>query len=557
MRVKKYRLSLLALSAILLISSSAAYSQDKPSAAKKDSKQKAAEVYENRQRALSLILFDSKIKSLDDAPMRCLALHQVVRFLAESGPKDLYPYARDAAEGCLDETLRKADEFTDSAIGWHRGQSINLIRKIDKEGADALEEKYPIRGWAKSMARSMELRASDDPTAVAAKVITEIRTGSVPSGLSTFISSLRRKNADLANAVLEAVIVHYEGRLNSLGAEPDLMYISFEFLRATASPGLRERFLLLALNIGRRAIADRSSEGFTRFAVQMLGLSIPLLEKHLPAVLEEAKSIELTLRTTQSEYDRLAQAAFDRIKESDDKLAAIIAEAEAAEDEKLRNLLWRQAAQVANGEGKLRIAVDATLKLDGFSARVFGRLMLVNTIPRKAFRADDIETIDYILEVVEDAGYRAEVCFFVAGQKTKEGPNPYAVTYFKRGLELLERMSNESDSLRSYSRAVDLAIKLDEGDVFAIARDAVASINRLPGPTAEELEKEDGKATYVFGTLSGSANNVMRIFDVISKEDPDQAYTISQGIQRRDLRLMAEISVEKFKKYPLPKEEKN
>jgi len=536
---------IITLAAIFLIAASV-FSQKQPT-------KKAAEDYENRQRALSLILLDSRIKSLDDAPMRCLARQAVVSFLVESGPADLYPYADDFVKACLDETVRNTDEFYSHMLGWHRNQMISLIRKIDRSKADLFESRYPIEGYAKSMVRSMELKESDDPSQVTAKGISEIRSGTIPSGLGSFLQELRRRDPVLANVVMEAAMLHLETHLNAETPDREVLFVSFNFLKEPAPPALRDRFLRLVLNMGRRAIADRTNDEFTKTAVHLLTACLPFFEQHLPAVLEEARSMLQVLQSTFSRMENQVREALERIERSDDKLAAAIAEAEAASEEPLRSVLWKHVSNLAFSKDELRIAVDATYEakdknLDGWRA-----FFVKEAVARRAAQMKDFDVIDYVLGKLEKPGDRAEVNVLVASVLAKDSKTE-AVAYFTKGLELLKQAEATPEYLRVYLRAVELSGKMDEGDVFEIARDAVSLINRLPSASAEDIKESEGKGSYVQEILSPSANSVEQLFDVLAKRDPVLSYTISQGIQRRDLRLIAEIFVEKYKKYPLPPE---
>lgn len=515
---------------------------------------KAAEEYQNRQRALSLILLDSKIKSLDDAVMRCTARREVIRFLAESGPKDLHPYAKDQARACLEETVSNRDEFLESAIGNYRTQVISLIRRIDRDEGDRLETKYQLEGSAKSFAREMELDIEEDPTRVTAKVIDEIRSGNIQSDLGRFVSLLRTKDRNLAEEVLDEVLARFESQSTQPPSYPSLFMISNPILNEMVSAQIRVRFLVVVLNLGRRALADRTNEGFTKMVIQLLAMSETSIEKYAPSNLDEARSILRTLMSALGDFENTMKETWDRINQSDDKLATAISEAESASDERLQSLLWRTVSNLAVNEGKLRIAIDAAYKVGAPIGDGWRQFMMTEAIPRRALQDDDLETIDFILGRLESAADKAQVGLFAASELAKKDGRAEAELYFNKGFEMLERSEYEYRTLNQYRMAIELSLKPGFGDVFAIARDAADAVNKIPSSKAEDTKGSEGYNAYVQGTLAQTGNTLSLIFDQLAKKDPDQAYTISQGIQRRDLRLMAEISVEKFKKYPLPVE---
>lgn len=549
MRLKKFQLAFLSL---LLVSLSAVTSaQQRPDS-------KAAEVYQNRQRALSLILLDSKIKSLDDAPMRCMARQEVVRFLVESGPKDLYPYAIDFAKACVEEAERNADEFQYSSGSWMQTQLINLIRKIDTDLADDLEESIGLEGRLQSMARSTELRESDDPTRVTAKVLNDIRSGTIAPGLRMFVRTLSERNQGLANAVLESVLQHYEQRIATIEPDNELVSFTFEFLIGDVPQPLKSRFLMFALNLGRRAIADRSNENFTRRVISVLSISMSGFQKHLPVHFDEANSIFQTLQSAQSVIDKEMKEAFARIEAADDKLAAMISEARSATNETLKRRLWMLAATTALNENKFKIAVDCAFEVtEPSTVRSWHPVLLKIQIVNRAIKAGDLEAIDYVVEHLEKPGDKADVLLNTAVGLAKKDSRSKSLEFFKRGLAMIKRAEASPALLRQYPKAVDLSQKLDYADLFEISREMTETVNRLPGPDAKDVKESEGRSAYVGNVLTQSTYPLVEVFDKLAEKDPDQAYTISQGIQRRDLRLIAEISVEKFKKYPLPRKEEN
>ncbi|QQS39888.1 MAG: hypothetical protein IPM63_10945 [Acidobacteriota bacterium] len=529
-----------------------------PLLAQGDKDSKATEEYQNRQRALSLILLDSKIKSLDDAPMRCMARIEVIRFLVESGPDDLHPYAFDFAKSCLDETVRNAESFPRSAFGYNRTQAVALIRKIDKQKADALETEYPVEGYAKSFARSNELEESEDPTRVTAKVIEEIRSGTMPTGVHIFVGKLRQRDPILADAVLDAALRYYESRLSTLSPDRHLYFLSLQFMIAEPGAGLRTRMLTLALNLGRRALADRSNDSFTKWASQILQACVRKIEEEMPAALDEANSIIQTLRASQSATEAKLKEIFDRIESSEDKVKAMIAEAEGVEDEVVKRRLITTASSIALFEGRFRLAIDAAFTLDDeVSVRSWRPFFLRYQVVNRALKSRNLEVIDYLIDRLDEPFDRADVCLKVAAKLAEDQPTDKAAEYLRRGLQQLRRSEGNAELVAQYAKATELSAELKDEDIFGVAREAVAAMNRLPGPDLKEDDQLKARMDYVSGVLLTAGTAVTQMLDPLAEKDPDQAYTISQGIQRRDLRLMAEISVEKFKKYPLPRKEEN
>lgn len=528
-----------------------------PILAQGEKNSKAAEEYQSRQRALSLILLDSKIKSLDDAPMRCLARQEVVRFLVDSGPKDLHSYAFDFAKACVEEAERNADEFQYSSGSWMQTRIINLIRKINRDLADDLEESVGLEGRLKSIAWSTELRESEDPTVVTAKVLRDVQSGTIPPGLRSFVRNLSERDQELANVILEAVLRHYEQRIATIEPDSELVPFTFEFLIGEVPQPLKDRFLVFALNLGRRAIADRSSEDLTTRATQVLSISLQWFQKDLPAYFDEANSIFQTLQAAQSETDKKLKEAFERIEAADDKLAAIISEARSATNESLKRRLWMLAAATALNENKFKVAVDAAFEVtDPSLVRSWHPVLLKHQIVGRAVKAGDLEAVDYVIEHLDQASDKAEVLLNAATELEKKDSGAAALNYLKRGLDMIQKGEASPELLRQYAKAVELSLKLKHGDTLEMVRNMTETVNRLPTPDAKDIKDSEGRSAYVGNILTQSTYSIVEVFDKIAEKDPDQAYTISQGIQRRDLRLMAEIAVERFKRYSLPVGEK-
>src|SRR5688572_29960555 len=72
-----------------------------------------AKAYQDQKRALKLGLLSNEIKALEDAPMRCLARTQIVKFIFDNKATSHFDTATTLAFECLDDIQNNVKEFGD------------------------------------------------------------------------------------------------------------------------------------------------------------------------------------------------------------------------------------------------------------------------------------------------------------------------------------------------------------------------------------------------------------------------------------------------------------
>ncbi len=538
----------------LIIIAAAVFLAAVPASAQKSAGEKAIEEFQNRQRVLSLVQYENRIKALDDAPMRCAARQRIASFIYETELKDLAGYADDQVEACLRETSVNSAEFVPSNGQVIRSSLITLLRKHSPEKAKLLEEKYPVKGIFSDLADNKEIMEAEDVGPAVERVIARIKSGEITPMTNASLRNLRKKNPELANRALDALVTYYETR--SAVTESDKLMASYGLLFADPTvPGpIRDRYLKMSMNLARRSLNEPGNEFLYQASVPNLRLSLPQIEKYMPEALGEAKSILAALELSRAKADGEKENALERIAESEDKLDQILREIEEAKDQELKVLLIRQGASIALAEKKFKLSVDlANLVKEpqgGFSWKVFH---IRNMVPGAALRAGDVDAVEYVIETLEDSVDKADVTLSLVSHFKRNDKSELAVSYLDRVLKLLDDAETSASSMNVLRQAAVLIRGMDGYDLFDFAGRAVRLINSLPTEDPEEARDPKRHAEFVTTNFYGAGNSAAAVFESVCEKNPEAAYPYIQSIQRRDIRLMAEISYEKLRTHPLPK----
>ncbi|HUF04802.1 MAG TPA: hypothetical protein VMM38_11590 [Aridibacter sp.] len=522
-----------------------------PSFAQKPPDNKAAEEYQNRQRALSLILYDSRIKSLDDAPMRCFARIHLLESLLEQKVPEFKEHAISSAEACLEEFRSRPGEFETQTKTWLKTRLLRAIRKLAPEDAKRVEKLESFDDEDLENADESDVLYGGDVEGPISRLLERLRSGEIPISTSIIISKLRERDPSRALEIMSQLLSVYESRAGNFEFENTLVFVSHEFLLESTPLDMKRRFLNLVINLSSYTLQHPENQFLRNLARNLLQTTLQHFRSVLPEHLDTAQALKATFDARQSDSERALQEINDRIERSDDKLAQTIEEAKSAELEVVANQLWRRAAHIAVREKKFVIAADSivNVKSQSFDTRPY---FIKQTIVPAAVKENDLKAANYAISRLEQNADKAEAMLLI-GKHLAETEEPLsALKYLDDALRLLENVEPSAFKLNLLSNGVLVASRVDKENMERIAGPVVKNTNGLPSAPAEDIRGSTGHREYVQKVLYGSGHNIANAFSWLAEVDVDLASMYAQGIHRKDLRLIAEISVEKFRKYPLP-----
>ncbi|QQS39889.1 MAG: hypothetical protein IPM63_10950 [Acidobacteriota bacterium] len=547
MRLKKFQLVFLSL---LLVTLSAGTS------AQKERDSKAAEEYQNRQRALSLILLDSKIKSLDDAPMRCLARIHLVESVLEQRVPDLKEHAISSGEACLEDIRRWPEEFDSTTKTWLKARLLRAVRKYTPDDARRLEKLADFHNEELAVADESDVLYGGDVEGPFNRLLARLRSGEIPVSTSIIISKLRERDPGRALEIMSQLLLVYESRGSNFEFENTLSFVPHEYLSDATPVEMKKRFLRLVVKLSSLSLQNPENQFVRNLSRNLLQVALPHFQSVAPELADTALALKATLDARQTDWERALQEINDRIGRSDDKLAQTIEEAKNAESEGFANQLWQRAAYIAVREKKFVIAVDSIMNVKQVSKSYDPRPYFIKqSIVPNAIKVDDLRGANYAISRLEQDVDKAEAVLLIGHHIAGREDPSSARKYLDDALELLEKVDPSAYKLNLLSQGVLLASRVDKENMERIAGLIVKNTNGLPSAPADVIRGSEGHREYIQKVLYGSGHNIAVAFARLAEADVELAGMYARGIDRKDLRLIAEISVEKFRKYPLPKVE--
>ena len=508
------------------------------------------ENYQNQQRALALSFLNNDIKSAEDAPMRCFLRFQVVSFIFERKVFKYYDTANSFAIDCLEDIEKYSEQFNDSQKSYWKSKIISLLRANSPEVAKKAEKRYSLDNEESGLADFSELNASKDTNAVVNKILGKLSKGEMPTDLVSIIEKLRERNPQAILRILDVLLNFYEIPANVDESGNELNFYVYDFLNESTSPEIRKRFLYFAVNLGQRALTEPGNRELFHLSRDVLKESLPIINREIPSLFQQASAIYATLDSKSSKAEREKDEVFKRIAESEDKLQQTIAEAEATENKALKGDLWMSAARIALEQKKFQIAVDSIMKVDfdfeGF--KIERTRFLRDDVLDSALRENDFEAANYAIKQIEDLNERGRGILKVSARFVELKDNPQAFEKLDEALKVINKSEDSPTKVRIILSAVPIAVKIDKAKAFEITSSAIKVVNHLPTPDIDSKIGTDLRKKYVEQVLLTTSFNLVSAFKILSKEDVNFAFPMTQEIQQKQWKLAAQIVTETDKK---------
>lgn len=519
-----------------------------------------AEAYQTQQRALTLNSLKTDIKMADDAPMRCHLRYRIARFFFETKLPLYHDSAVTLANECFDDIAENREQFSESQVNWTRNDLLSLLRKHAPAAAERAQKKYFTDKSEHRMSDFNDLR-SGDPKKSTDKILSGLASGEIDMDFVTALENIGKADPASANRILSAFLAYFEADLRRTYSDSMIfVFVTSEFREAFVPVDIRRRFHLLLIRMAEASLADPENERLWYVIVNELKYSAADIKEDSPALYERFLGLFSALSSRKSDRQKRAEEVYQRIEASKDKLAQAISEAESAEDENFQSELWEYASNLALREKKYRQCADLKLKVKIYNenslmirARNF---FLVNSLVEPALKNSDIESAEYINSLVTWPEMRSEGNVLIVERLVELKRTTVARDKLNDSLALMDKMENAGPKVRIMLSAIPAALKIDKMKAFDIASETVKVINRIPSPGPDDKFGTPGRISYLDKVLIPNGHNIFDAFRTLGGEDVQLSDAIAQGIQLKELRLVAQIALETQRKYPLPPETK-
>ena len=484
-------------------------------------KQRASEVIEN---------LPAQIKKIDDATIRVFLQLRVATFywseLAEQSRERAGTLTLSGLQD-LDEHRAElvplyADSFREDLLALLEVHAPDLAARYKTRAAAASDKVTPSSSY--DVAYSM-LRTRGQATLAVQTLTRALEGGEAPTiTLSYFLSELQKQQPTLVPQVLSDILSAQERRPGTLSVEM-LFWLLDSYVWSNDREDIKRRFLAITV----AATADsyqwsdlgRLTDGFN-----LLRVTVPLIERLLPAMYPQALAQFATVRARLPNETVERAAVSERIRQSKDTLSQLMTEADSASSPSLKNDLLIQAAQLALTKGKLQLAFDLATTTDENSRS--WQQQFLSELVRGAVDNKDVKLGLAIASQIESTLNRAEALQRLALLFSNLKDPWKAKESLLESLRLIRASDNTPEKAIALLKSLRVVARVDQVMVPDVAEETIKALNALQfaAPT-------DKRA------LMAVVWNTVPSFEALVQWDKLGALNFVEKIQRTELRAVA------------------
>jgi len=484
-------------------------------------KQRASEVIEN---------LPAQIKKIDDATIRVFLQLRVATFywseLAEQSRERAGTLTLSGLQD-LDEHRAElvplyADSFREDLLALLEVHAPDLAARYKTRAAAASDKVTPSSSY--DVAYSM-LRTRGQATLAVQTLTRALEGGEAPTiTLSYFLSELQKQQPTLVPQVLSDILSAQERRPGTLSVEM-LFWLLDSYVWSNDREDIKRRFLAITV----AATADsyqwsdlgRLTDGFN-----LLRVTVPLIERLLPAMYPQALAQFATVRARLPNETVERAAVSERIRQSKDTLSQLMTEADSASSPSLKNDLLIQAAQLALTRGKLQLAFDLATTTDENSRS--WQQQFLSELVRGAVDNKDVKLGLAIASQIESTLNRAEALQRLALLFSNLKDPWKAKESLLESLRLIRASDNTPEKAIALLKSLRVVARVDQVMVPDVAEETIKALNALQfaAPT-------DKRA------LMAVVWNTVPSFEALVQWDKLGALNFVEKIQRTELRAVA------------------
>ena len=509
--------------------------------------------FQNEQRALNLSLLESDIKKIDDAPLRCSLRLQIIEFIYENKVQSYTQAADGLILKCFDDINENSNQFSESAARYWKSRLIGLVKTHSPNLISEIEKQYSTKSADDLLTKNQELSFTENPTKIINEIISDIRQGNVSPNISFLIVSLQEKHPESFVRLLTSLLSFFETSPEKENLVTVLNSLSNFYLDKSFPLENKKRFLLIAIALGQKALAEQESSTVAQQSRHILRMSLLSIKEFIPSQYPQALAIFSTLDSKLANENVEREEVFKRIRESKNKLQKTIDEAEFAKDKDLQQFLWMEAAKLALPQKNFQKAVDLALKIESDDKNLlkWRNQFLLNDVLRASLEDEDFESAEYVVAKLESPINRADSLLKIASKFIKLNNIDKADIKISESLKEAGKIEINTAKTNLFLEAVQVTAKFNKLKAFEIMISAIDSANKVSAPDFDDKIGTEKRKNYVSEILLPVSVSFLQAFKDFSESDISNSDSLVMGIHYKGWRIAAQISIEKVRKYSL------
>ena len=489
---------------------------------------------------------DNQAKSVPLAAARIFARLKIAEWLWKDG-KDDTGRAESIAVKAIEELYEKKNEIPSST---HLNLSTPLFTMLElnaKDAAKKLKAKYEIEGKEDLWNAGDLLSKEGGGKILAAKIKQHLTNGYDLYHISYLIDEMRDRKSPEVSAILAHIIALEETAGNNFPAGA-LYNLTDNFREPDVSINLKTRFYRIVLGKARNATQSPDGSIITS-AESLLYAVLPDINQNAPELSGEATALKSILSAKTSQLTRESRERDERIEESEDKLAALISEAEKADSKNVKRDLYDEAGLLATKQEKFQLAADLygrALENIPNSENVKPEILYghhdqqLNEIVKAALAKNDIESAEYAMKKIVGEFRKAEALRQIAIYFYEHKDSATALTNYYESLKLVAKQENTGTKFYMLFRLIPAAQTIDPDRVSETTALTAKAINNFPTLNPEDKPGTDKFNEYT-STIMAINYNVNQVMRGLIKKNKSEADEFANRINRKEVKIIADI----------------
>jgi len=487
---------------------------------------------------------DNQAKSVPLAAARIFARLKIAEWLWKDG-KDDTGRAESIAVKAFEELYEKKNEIPNPYQ--LSAPLLALLELNAKDAAKKLKAKYEIEAREDLWGAGYLLDKPGGDKILAAKIKQHLTNGYDLYQISYLIGELRDRKSPEVLAILAHIIALEETGGNNFPADA-LFNLGDYFRDPTVPIDLKTRFYRIVLGEARNAMQS-PDESILSSADSLLYAVLPDINQNAPELSGEATALRSILSAKTSQLTREARERDERIEGSEDKLAALISEAEKADSKNVKRDLYDEAGLLATKQEKFQLAADLFGKaLENIANPekekpdiLYGyHDQQLNEIVKAALAKNDVESAEYAMKKIVGEFRKADALRQLAIYFFEHKDSTTALDNYYQSLKLVAKQENKQMRFYMLFRLIPAAQTIDPDRVSETTALTAKAINNF-----QTLNPEDKPGTDKFNeytsTIMAINYNVNQVMGGLIKKNKSEADDFADRINRKEVKIIADL----------------
>ncbi len=487
---------------------------------------------------------DNQAKNVPLAAARIFARLKIVEWLWKDG-KDDTNRAESLAVRAVEELYEKKNEIPNSIF-----LSAPLFAMLElnaKESAKKLKAKYKIEAKEDLSNALSLLNKEGGDKILAAKIKQHLTNGNDLYQISRLIGELRDRKSQEVLAILAHIVALEETGGNNFPADA-LFNLTDYFRDQTVPLDLKTRFYRIVLGKARNAVQSADASNVTS-ADRLLYAVLPDINQNASGLSGEATALKSILSAKTSQSTKESRERDERIKESEDKLAALISEAEKADSKNVKRDLYDDGGILATKQEKFQLAADLFGKALENIPRdkpikpeiLYGyHDQQLNKIVKAALAKDDVESAEYATKKIIGEFKKAEALRQTAIYFSEHKDSATALNNYNEALKLVTKQENTETKFYMLFRLIPAAQTIDRDRVSETTAITAKAIDNFPTLNPEDKPGTDKFNEYT-STIMAINYNVNQVMRDLIKKNKSEANDFAIRINRKEVKIIADV----------------